>query len=67
MNRVFVIVAALAVGACASAPAPEPTVATYDSDLDLAKMATIEQQARLMGVRVIWVNAPRKAAAQPTS
>lgn len=67
MNRAFVIVAALAVGACASAPAPEPSVGAYDSELDLARMATIEQQARLMGVRVIWVNAPRKAVAQPTS
>jgi hypothetical protein len=53
-------VAMLATGGCASRSTPQ---LDSESDLDHARISAIEQQARLIGVRVIWVHAPRKVVA----
>lgn len=52
-------IAALGFAGCASAPRSE--LATADDDgVDYARMTAIEQQALRSGVRVFWMNPPRK-------
>jgi type IV pilus biogenesis protein CpaD/CtpE len=52
-------IAALGFAGCASAPKSE-LATTDDNGVDRARMAVIEQQALRSGVRVFWVNPPRK-------
>jgi hypothetical protein len=56
---VLLTIAALS-GGCASASKPAPAGAAID--VDTAKMALIDRQAARVGVQVIWINPPRKAA-----
>ena len=51
-------IAALGFCGCASTPKSEPAT-SYD-DVDHARMAIIEEQAARSGVRVFWMNPPRK-------
>ena len=51
-------IAALGFAGCASAPKSE--LATTDDGVDHARMVVIEQQALRSGVRVFWMNPPRK-------
>lgn len=45
---------------CAAAP---PSAQTVDRDqIDTARMNAVEQAAARVGVRVYWINAPRKVA-----
>jgi hypothetical protein len=53
--------ALLAIGAlagCASAP-----TSAESNGLDNARMQAVERAARVHGVSVVWINAPRKAPA----
>jgi len=57
----FVAISALSISGCASTS--ERQAATQPSfDYDYDTISAVEHQARLLGVRVIWVNAPRKVA-----
>jgi hypothetical protein len=47
---------------CAAVPGPQ-TQETGDYGLDTQRMALIERAAITRGVKVLWVNAPRKYAA----
>lgn len=46
-------------GGCATSPAPGQ--AQVEGGLDSARMSAIEREALRAGVRVYWINAPRKA------
>jgi len=51
-------IAALGFCGCASTPKSELTV--NDDGVDRARMTIIEEQAARSGVRVFWMNPPRK-------
>ena len=60
MKRSLLALCALFVLAgCAALPPAPP-----ESDVDTAKVAAIERAANQTGVRVIWINMPRKPVAQ---
>ncbi len=54
---IFVLGALCALAGCASPPSREG----FNDDIDYARMAAIDRQARFAGVTVIWLNSPRKA------
>jgi len=58
--RPAIYVAITLVAGCASQAAPSDAFA-----LDERKMGAIEHQATQLGLRVMWVNPPRKPAAAP--
>lgn len=60
MKALFAASAVCLVASCAATPTPSVVEPVYE--LDLQKMAVIEEIAETRGVRVIWVNAPRKPA-----
>jgi uncharacterized protein YceK len=63
--RLFVLVAAaMAIAGCGSVSKNEAARSAYESDQ--AKMATVEQAATRVGVRVIWLNPPQRPA-MPTN
>lgn len=51
-------IATIGVGGCTSTAQQDP--ALRDDGIDRAKMTAVEQQAERSGVRVFWVNPPRK-------
>ena len=57
-------IAGFGLAGCASAPKPEGATAG-DDGVDHAKMGVIEEQALRSGVRVFWVNPPRKPSTPP--
>jgi len=55
------LLAIAALGLCGCASAPKSELATgYDDGVDRARMAIIEERAARSGVRVFWMNPPRK-------
>ncbi len=52
-------IAALGFAGCASAPKSE-LATSYDDGVDRARMTIIEERAARSGVRVFWMNPPRK-------
>jgi hypothetical protein len=58
-HRILAALALIALTGCASLPAPQAS--GYD-DTDHARMNAVEQAATLRGVKVYWVNAPRKSS-----
>jgi uncharacterized protein YceK len=63
MRLAFVLTLLFVASGCASADKAAPATAEM-RDVDEAKMQQIEDQAARRGVRVYWINPPRKAAAQ---
>jgi uncharacterized lipoprotein YmbA len=61
MRLAFVLTVTLLAGACASADQPQTTVGLRD--VDEAKMQAVEEAAEHRGVRVYWMNPPRKPEA----
>jgi hypothetical protein len=60
MEKVLIAVLALALlGGCSTMNSSY----NPDDDLDLAYIAYVENAAKQLGTRVIWVNSPRKPAA----
>ena len=59
MRSTLAIMIALAAGGCSSTPQGS----TY-TDTDEGAMARVEEAASHNGIRVHWVNPPRKPAAQ---
>jgi hypothetical protein len=53
-------VAAMACGGCTSMSQTQP--AARDDGIDRGKMAVVETVAERSGVRVYWVNPPRKSS-----
>lgn len=61
--KVMVAAAALALGACATTSSVDRTASKYQAPLgitDTEKMARVESAARHAGIKVVWVNPPRK-------
>jgi ABC-type phosphonate transport system ATPase subunit len=58
MRLALVIAAAVLAAACSS---PSQPMVDY-RDVDEAKMSQVEENAQRTGVRVFWVNPPRKPA-----
>jgi type IV pilus biogenesis protein CpaD/CtpE len=54
------LLAIAALGLCGCASAPKSELATSYDDVDHASMAIIEERAARSGVRVFWMNPPRK-------
>src|SRR5882762_11625202 len=54
------LLAIAALGLCGCASTPKSGLATSYDDVDHARMAIIEEQAARSGVRVFWMNPPRK-------
>ena len=61
MVRSLALALTLAVGGCATADVEDIGAA----DRDKAQMSQVERAAGERGVRVYWVNPPRKAEASP--
>jgi len=55
-HRILAALALIALAGCGALPAQS---LNYD-DTDHARMTAVEQAATLRGVKVYWVNAPRK-------
>jgi hypothetical protein len=49
-----------AFGLCGCASTPKSELAVSDDGVDRARMAIIEERAARSGVRVFWMNPPRK-------
>jgi hypothetical protein len=64
MRLALVLAVTLVAGACASADKQATPVAAGMRDVDEAKMQQVEDEAARRGVRVYWINPPRKPAAQ---
>jgi hypothetical protein len=64
-RQIFIALAApalMSLVGCAAVPGPQ-TQEAGDYGLDTQRMALIERAALTRGVKVLWVNAPRKYAA----
>ena len=61
MRLVFLLTVMVVASGCASAHKAAPTTAEM-RDVDEAKMRQVEDAAARRGVRVQWVNPPRKQA-----
>jgi hypothetical protein len=62
MRLAFVLTLVLVGSGCASADKPAPTSAEM-RDVDQAKMQQVEDAAARRGVRIQWLNPPRKQVA----
>ena len=60
-HRILAALALIALAGCASLPGPSTQASVYD-DTDHARIAAVEQAATLHGVKVLWINPPRKSA-----
>ena len=58
--KLLLLLAIAALGLCGCASAPKSELAVSDDGVDRASMAIIEEQAARSGVRVFWMNPPRK-------
>ena len=58
-HRILAALALLGLVGCAALPAPMTGASAYD-DTDHARVAAVEQAAMLQGVKVLWINLPRK-------
>jgi len=58
--RPLLLLAIAALGLCGCASAPKAELAVSDDGVDRARMTIIEEQAARSGVRVFWMNPPRK-------
>lgn len=58
------ILVAMVLSGCATAPRTAPMQSNLDP-LDAAYMARVEHEAMRRGVRVQWVNPPRRELPQP--
>ncbi len=54
------VLAAFGLTGCASLAPPQTS--GLDREIDSVRMAAVEHAARLSGVQVLWINAPRKTA-----
>lgn len=62
----FATAALLALGSgCASSGGMQYRPSSYRATLDTEFIAVVESQANVSGVRVTWVNPPRKAKKAP--
>jgi hypothetical protein len=59
----LVIPALMTLVGCAAVPQPQAQAPGADDGVDYQRMALIERAAAARGVKVLWVNAPRKNAA----
>jgi starvation-inducible outer membrane lipoprotein len=62
MKCAWVLLASIGLAGCASAPPPSVASSGWD-EIDNARVAAVERAARVAGVQVVWVHAPRKAVA----
>ena len=59
-HSILAALALVALAGCASLPAPSTQASVYD-DADHARIAAVEHAAALHGVKVLWINPPRKS------